>query len=129
MGGGVGHCVFGDMDDAEVCVDIDDVKREWGVFHPETERAFLRENKEHTAELRQLGAIHEAELTFFLRVCNLDQDVYGITALGVDDDLGRGGESGGAGEKKNGDEKEQSIPPRPIPLRERTYIQSYPEQR
>ena len=97
MGGGVGHCVFGDMDDAEVCVDIDDVKRERGVFHPETERAFLRENKEHTAELRQLVAIHEAELTLFWRVCNLDQDVDGIAALGVDDDVGRGGESGGAG--------------------------------
>ena len=97
MGGGVGHCVFGDMDDAEVCVDIDDVKREWGVFHPKIEWDFLRENKEHTAELRQLVAIHEAELTLFWRVCNLDQDVDGIAALGVDDDVGRGGESGGAG--------------------------------
>ena len=97
MGGGVGHCVFGDMDDAEVCVDIDDVKRERGIFHPEIEWDFLRENKEHTAELRQLVAIHEAELTLFLRVRNFDCDVDGVSALGVDDDLGRRGESGGAG--------------------------------
>lgn len=118
-GGGIGRCVFGDMDDGEARVDVDDVERQRGVFHPKAEQGFLRENKEHTAERRQFVAIHEAELTFFLRVRNFDCDVDGVPALRVDDDLGRRGGRERAGEKKKGDEKEQGIPPRPIPLRER----------
>ena len=116
---GIGGCVFGDVDDGEVGADIDDIKRQQGVFHPETERAFLRENKEHTAERREFVAIHEAELTFFLGVCNLDCDVDRGSVLGMDDDLGRRGRSGRAGEKKSREEKVKSLPPRPIPLRER----------
>jgi len=97
VGGGVGCCVFGDMDDGEVRVDIDDIERQWGVFHPETEQGFLRENEEHAAERWQFVAIHEAELTFFLRVCNLDYDVDGDSTLGVDNDLGGDGRSGRTG--------------------------------
>ena len=116
--GGIGRCVFSDMDDGEVRVDIDDIKRQRGVFHPETERTFLRENKQHPAERREFGAIHEAELTFLLRVRNLDGDVDGNAAVGVDNDLGRRGSSR-AGEKNGREEKDKSLPTRPGPLRER----------
>jgi hypothetical protein len=37
----------------------------------------------------------------------------------MDDDLGRRGRSGRAGEKKSREEKVKSLPPRPISLRER----------
>ncbi len=90
MDGGVGLCVFGDMDDCEVRIDVDDVKRERGVFHPKIERLLLRENKEHTAQLRQLVAIHEAKLTLSPGVYNFNCDVDGIVVLGVNNDLGAG---------------------------------------
>ena len=79
----------------------------------------MRENKEHTAERREFVAIHEAKLTFFLRVCNFDRDADGGAALGVDNDLGRRGRGGKTGEKNSREEKEKRLSTRLIPLRER----------
>ena len=90
MDGGVGLCVFGDMDDCEVRIDVDDVKRQGGVFHPKIEQLFFGKDEEHAAQLRQLVAIHEAKLTLFPGVYNLNCDVDGIVVLGVNNDLGAG---------------------------------------
>ena len=92
---GVGCRVFSDTDDGIVRSDVDDIEGEGGVFHPKGEKLFLRKEEQHTAELWQLIAIHEAEAAFFWGVDNFDYDVDRFAVLGVNDDLwGRGGRAG-----------------------------------
>ena len=101
---GVGSRVFSDTDDGIVHSDVDDIEGEGGVFHPKGKQLFLRKDEQHTAELRQLIAIHEAKPAFFRGVDDFDRNVDGFAILEKNDDLwGRGGRAGGEdGQQQNG---------------------------
>ncbi len=107
LGLGVGCRVFSDTDDGIVRIDVDDIEGEGGVFHPKGKQLFLWKEEQHTAELWQLIAIHEAEPAFFWGVDDFDCDVDGFAILGVNDDVGRRGRGGRAGREDGQQQKDK----------------------
>jgi len=104
---GVRCRVFSNADDCIVRIDVYDIERARGVFHPKIEGLFLRKDEQHAAKLRQLVSIHEAESAFFWGVDDFDGDVDGFAALRLNDDVGRREMRGRAGREKERDEQEK----------------------
>ena len=68
---------------ATVTVEVKQVQRNIGIFHPERGGSRLWLNKQHAMIRRQLGAKHQALLSFLESLCNFD-----MKAGSIDLDIG-----------------------------------------
>ena len=67
----------------------------------------MGKEKQHALKLRQLGPVHETELSFFRSVGDFNANADRIALLGVDDDLRRrrGGTSAAEPHSKQGERR------------------------
>src|SRR2546425_1913535 len=86
-------------------VDENNVQRQGGVLHPEGQQFFVGKEEQHAMKLRQLGPVHETELSFFRGVGDFNANADRIALLGMDDDLRRrrGGTSAAEPHSKQGE--------------------------